>query len=103
MIGNVILGLVSIICFAISAMQFKEKGFLFNNTYIYGSEEERKKMDKTPYYRQSGVVFLLIGIIFAINAVELQIKTGRLFYAVIVVAVITIIFAIASTVRIGMK
>ncbi len=84
-------------------MQFKEKGFLFNNTYIYGSEEERKKMDKTPYYRQSGVVFLLIGIIFAINAVELQIKTGRLFYAVIVVAVITIIFAIASTVRIGMK
>lgn len=34
MIGTIILGIISAGCFVISIMQFKEKGFLFNNAYI---------------------------------------------------------------------
>ena len=85
-------------CLFFSYLQFNEKGFLFNNAYIYASKQEREVMDKKPHYRQSGIVFLLLGVIFAINAVDVILKTGWLFYIVIVIAVIAIIYAIASSV-----
>ena len=97
-IGPIVLGIMSIACFVLSYLQFNEKGFLFNNAYIYASKQEREVMDKKPHYRQSGIVFLLLGIIFAINAVDVILKTGWLFYIVIVIAVIAIIYAIASSV-----
>ena len=85
-------------CFVFSYLQFNEKGFLFNNAYIYASKEERKLMDKKPHYKQSGIVFLMIGIIFAINAIDMILKTGWLFYVVMFIAVIAIIYAIASSI-----
>lgn len=97
-IGVVILGVVAIVCFAVSYFQFKQKGYLFNNAYIYASKQEREKMNKKPYYRQSGIVFIMIGIIFLINAVEMVIDTGWLFYMVIVAAIIAIVYAIVSSV-----
>ena len=97
-IGSIVLGIMSIACFVLSYLQFNEKGFLFNNAYIYASKQEREVMDKKPHYRQSGIVFLMLGIIFAINAVDVILKTGWLFYVVIVIAVITIIYGIASSV-----
>ena len=97
-IGAIVLGIMSIACFVLSYLQFNEKGFLFNNAYIYASKQEREVMDKKPHYRQSGIVFLMLGIIFAINAVDVILKTGWLFYIVIVIAVITIIYGIASSV-----
>lgn len=97
-IGVIVLGIVSITCFILSYLQFNEKGFLFNNAYLYASKQEREVMDKKPHYRQSGIVFIMLGIIFAINAVEMLHKTGWLFYVVIVIAVIGIIYAIASSV-----
>ncbi len=99
-IGTIVLGAISIACFVVSSLQFKEKGFLFNNAYIYASKQERETLDKKPYYKQSGIVFLIIGIIFLINAVEMVIQTGWLFYLVIVLGVIAIVYAIASSVAI---
>ncbi len=55
-------------------------------------------MNKKPYYRQSGIVFIMIGIIFLINAVEMVIDTGWLFYMIIVAAIIGIVYAIVSSV-----
>lgn len=43
-IGAVILGIVAIVCFVFSYLQFHEKGFLFNNAYIYASKQERETM-----------------------------------------------------------
>ena len=97
-IGVVILGVVAIVCFAVSCFQFKQNGYLFNNAYIYASKQKREKMNKKPYYRQSGIVFIMIGIIFLINAVEMVIDTGWLFYMVIVAAIIAIVYAIVSSV-----
>ena len=97
-IGAIGLGIVAIMCFVFSYLQFNEKGFLFNNAYIYASKEERKLMDKKPHYKQSGIVFLMIGIIFAINAIDMILKTGWLFYLVMFIAVIAIIYAIASSI-----
>ena len=99
-IGASILCIIAIMCFLFSYLQFHEKGFLFNNAYIYANKKERETMDKKPHYRQSGIVFLLIGTIFLINTVEVLVETGWLFYLVIVVGVIAIIYATISSVQI---
>ena len=96
--GMIILGLLAILCFVFSYLQFHEKGFLFNNAYIYASKKDRKSMDKRPHYKQSGVIFLLLGIIWMINAVDMVLQTGWLFYVFIAIAVITVVYAIISSV-----
>lgn len=42
---------LTVVCAAISFFQFRNKGFLFNNSYIYASKQERETMDKKPHYR----------------------------------------------------
>ena len=94
---------VAAVVFILSFRSFKGKGFLFNNAYIYASKEERDIMDKKPHYRQTAICFLLIGIIFVLNGIEMLLKTDWLFIAVIAVAVIAIIYAIVSSVKIENK
>ena len=97
-VGAIILGIAAIVCLVFSYLQFNEKGFLFNNAYIYASKQERETMDKKPHYKQSGIIFLMGGIIFLINTVEMILETRWLFYPVIVVAIIAIVYAIVSSV-----
>ena len=99
-IGAIIFSIVSVICFVLSYFQFSQKGFLFNNAYIYASEKEREAMNKKPYYKQSGTVFIMVALIFLINAVEMIIKTGWLFYLVIDVVIIAVVYAIVSSITI---
>lgn len=103
MIIFIILCIIAIGCFIFSYLQFNEKGFLFNNTYIYASKQERETMNKTPHYKQSGIVFLLLGTIFAINALDVILQTKWLFYIVIAIAIVTIVYAIFSSVAIERK
>lgn len=93
-----ILLIISIGSFIISIRSFKERGFLFNNAYLYASEQERNRMNKKPHYRQSAIVFLLISIIFLLNAVEVLMNSGWIFYAVIAIIATTIIYAIISSI-----
>ena len=93
-IGCIILCIIAIACFVFSCLQFKEKGFLL----IYASKQERETMDKKPHYIQSGIVFLLIGIIFFINAINIILKVDWLFYCITAVAVIAIVYAIISSI-----
>lgn len=94
---------LSIGAFIISICSFKEKGYLFNNAYIYASKQERNNMDKKPYYRQSAVVFLLIGIMFLLATADVLFSTGWIFYVVIVIAIITVIYAVGSSIVIEKK
>lgn len=103
MITFIILCIITIGCFIFSYLQFNEKGFLFNNAYIYTSKQERETMNKTPHYRQSGIVFLFLGIIFAINAINVILQTEWLIYIVIAIAIVTIVYAIVSSVAIERK
>lgn len=103
MIIFIILCIIAIGCFIFSYLQFNEKGFLFNNAYIYASKQERETMNKTPHYKQSGIVFLLLGTIFAINALDVILQTKWLFYIVIAIAIVTIVYAIFSSVAIERK
>lgn len=99
-VGAIILGVIAVICFIFSYLQFNEKGFLFNNAYIYASKQERKNMDKKPHYKQSGIIFVSIGIIFLIDAIDIILQTGWLLYLVIGVAIVAIVYAIVSSVMI---
>lgn len=99
-ISTVILFTISILCFFTSVLQFLNKGFLFNNAYIYASQEDRKKLNKKPYYRQSAIVFFLIGVIFVLNGIGIILKTNKIFIVVIIITLITVVYAIYSSVKI---
>lgn len=99
----IILILVSIGAFIISIRSFREKGFLFNNAYLYASKQERDHMDKRPHYRQSAIVFLLIGIILLLTAAQVLFHSGGIFYIMMVAIVGTIAYAIISGIIIENK
>ena len=93
-----ILFLIAIGAFVMSYRSFREKGFLFNNAYIYASKQERETMNKKPHYRQSAIVFLLIGIIFLLNGLSVLLAANWIFFFVIAIAIAAIIYAIASSI-----
>ena len=83
-------------CVVCSVFSFKNKGYLFNNAYIWATKEEREKLDKKPYYRQTGIVFAMIVGIFACIALQCLFKSvvfgileGILIAAVVVYAVVS--------------
>ena len=92
--------LLAIGAFIISFFSFREKGFLFNNAYLYASKEERATMDKKPHYRQSAIVFLMIGIVFLLIAISVFCINRWIRYIAIAVAIIAIIYAIVSSMMI---
>lgn len=105
--GNmVIAGIVFLLAagaLAVSIGSFREKGYLFNNAYIYASPQEREQMDKRPYYRQTAIAFLLISIIFALLGIEVLLNAHWIFFVVLAVAVATVVYAVASGIAIEKK
>ena len=95
-----ILFAVSVFFFFMSVLSFMEKGFLFNNAYIYASNQEREKMNKKPYYRQSAIVFLLFGIVFLLLALAVLLEAYWLSSVGVAVVIITLIYAIVSSITI---
>lgn len=96
-IGASILSIAALASFVLSYRQYNEKGPLLNNAYIYASEQDREKINKKPYFKQSSIVFLLVGIIFLILAVDMLLKTTWLVFCSISVAVAAIIYSIISS------
>lgn len=100
--GNIIvaivLSIIATICFVCSYLHLNEQGFLFNNSYIYASKQEREMMDKKPHYKQSGIVFGLIGVLFLINALEMLIKADWLFFLKIGIGIFLIVYAVVSSI-----
>ena len=97
-IGASILFLVSVFAFIMSIRSFMEKGFLFNNAYLYASKQQRKSMDKKMHYRQSAVTFLLIGLFSALNGFGVIFNVNWLHYISIIVILIAAIYAIVSSI-----
>lgn len=96
----VILWGISLLAFVLSIRSFHGKGFLLNNAYLYASKQEREAMDKKPYYRQSAVVFLLISVVFLLNGFEILFQVGWLSRIAITVIIITVIYAVVSSILI---
>ena len=106
-IDQIICGIIFLVLavgvFVISYFQFKEKGYLFNNAYFWASQKERRRMDeekesKSPYYRQSGFAFMLLGIICLIFAVYIITSWIWMYISVWLSVIIAIIYAIVSSI-----
>ena len=91
---------IAIVAFILSIRSFRGKGFLLNNAYLYASSQERETMDKKPYFRQTAVVFLLIGCIFALNGCAIIFRTGWISCLIGATIIGTIVYAIASSIAI---
>lgn len=95
-----ILMLVSLLLFIVSIRSFLEKGFLFNNAYLYATKKERETMNKKPYYRQTAVLFFLMGITFLLIGFAILYNAGWITYIAEAVVLIIVIYAIASSIAI---
>ena len=87
----------------IAVFSFMEKGFLFNNAYLYASLEERERMDKKPYYRQSAWVFLCLAVAFLLLAAALMLRWAWLYSMTGLLMTGTVAYAVISWVRIEKK
>lgn len=85
----------------LSIRSFLERGFVLNNAYLYASEEERKSMNKKPYYRQTAIVFCLLSIVFIIIGLSVILQNYQLEWLQIPVLAGAVIYAIVSTKRIN--
>lgn len=104
MIIGIIFLALGIGAFVISYRQFKEKGYLFNNVYIWASKQERKQMDenkenKTLYYRQSGFAFIFIGFIFLAYAVYIATDWIWMYVAFWALVLIAVSYAVVSSIQ----
>ncbi len=88
---------IAVVCYFFSIMHFKEKGFLFNNAYIYATKEERAKMNKKPHYRQSAIVFLALGTIFLLNGLQCLIEGDWPFQMVVGLSICLLVYAVVSS------
>lgn len=108
-IGQILVGVIfltlAIGAFVISYLQFKEKGYLFNNAYLWAAQEERKQMDKNKetkktYYRQSGFAFIFIGLIFLIFAVYIVTDWMWMYIVFWTFVIIAVVYVVVSSVQI---
>lgn len=95
LVTSIILFVVAGVLLLMAVLHFLEKGFLFHNAYIYASPEERKTMNKKPYYRQTAVVlsmdsaiFLILGLAvttqkYWLEGLMIPLQFGVIIYAVI--------------------
>ena len=79
------------------------KGFLFNNAYIYANKIEREQMNKKPYYIQTGIVFILLSIASCVEGFNALLRYDVFFVLFIIIIVVTLVFAIVSTIYIDKK
>ncbi len=99
LVWAIICGVLAIASLIISIMSFKEKGFLFNNAYIWASKQERETMNKKPHYRQSAIAFALCAALFMFMALECVLLTDWLWIIVGVFAVALLVYAIVFSVK----
>ena len=100
LIAAVIVFAAAAVMMLLAISHFMQKGFLFNNAYIYASKNERETMDKKPYYRQSAVVFSLVSTVFVIIGISLVWHNSKIALLEIPFIIIAVIYAIVSTVHI---
>ncbi|MBE6639882.1 MAG: DUF3784 domain-containing protein [Ruminococcaceae bacterium] len=99
----IICGIFALIALIISIRSFKEKGFLFNNAYIWASKQEREQMNKKPHYRQTAIVFALLAAAFICMTIETVLATGWLWIGTVTICIAVIVYAIASSVKNELK
>ena len=102
-VTGIILSLIAAGILVLGIMQLLKKGPLINNAWIYADDEQRRTMDKATYYRQSGIVFSMIGIQFGMLGVFCLTQMHIFMYMEFAVIGLVVIYAIISSVMIDRK
>ena len=103
MITSIIVFFIAGVLLLFSIRSFLQRGFLLNNAYIYASKDERKTMNKKPYYRQSAIVFCVFSALFLVIGLSLVFQNDKVLLLEIPLIVGVIFYAILSTVQINKR
>ena len=88
----------ALLSFGIASL--REKGPLLNNAWLYASRKERETMDKSPWYRQTGIVFCMLSALFAVIGLALVLHSPSLLLLQIPLVAAVLVYAVVSTNRI---
>lgn len=91
---------LALACLALSVCHFRQRGYLFNNAWIYASKTERETMDKAPHYRQSAIVLLLVAALFVLLGFSVLTQKTWLLWAEGALTAGSLIYAIVSSIKI---
>ncbi len=103
LITSVIVFFIAGVLLLFSIRSFLQRGLLLNNAYLYASKEERKTMNKKPYYRQSAIVFGVLSAVFLVIGLSLVFQNDKVLLLEIPLIVGVIFYAILSTVQINKR
>ena len=79
--------------FIVGAMQLSCRGPLLNSLY---PSDQTDKPDPKPYYRQSGVVMVLVGVIMLVNAAAIFLHNSKLCFINAVLLPVTVVYVIGT-------
>ena len=91
-----VLFLVAFTAFIVGGMQLACRGPLLNNLYPDVPENAENKPDPRPYYRQSGVAIILVGVVMIVNAAAIFLHNSKLCLINAVLLPVIVIFVIAT-------
>lgn len=81
-----------------SVLSFMEKGIPLNNYYLSASEYEKQRLDMKHIYRQTAIVFALVGAMFLILAFLILFNRIELITPIVLpLCIITLVYAIVSS------
>ncbi len=87
----------------LAIFNLKKKDFYLIILISMPMKKERETMDKKSHYRQSAIVFLLVGIAFLLLAIEIFFALKWLYPVVMLIVICMIIYAIVSSINIERK
>ena len=77
---------------------FMEKGIPLNNYYLFASEYEKQRLDMKHIYRQTAIVFALVGAMFLILAFLILFNKIELITPIVLtLCIVTVVYAIVSS------
>lgn len=98
-ISALIIGLISVLLFTYSFFSSKEKGPILSNSYLFASNEERKRMNLSAEYHLVTIIFRNLGLIFLLLTVKILTSWFWLNYFLGILIVYVMIYAIKETIK----
>ena len=88
--------LLVVISAIFSLLGFLEIGIILDDHYVFAAKEARKGMNKKPYYLQSGIVFLCLGLMFLMCFFRALTGIRGFQYAAYAIAFVAMVYAVVS-------
>ena len=102
-VASCIFFLLAVVLLFMGLRSWQCRGLLLNNAYLHASQKQREQMDKKPYYRQTAVSFWMLSVVFLLDGFATLLQASWISYIVYTFILLTIAYAIVSSVLITRK